>query len=134
MTKHTMRSEGSASPPTTPTLSDHSDPPTGARTGLREADGSVILAVRVSPRASRDALTVEGGRLRVWLHAPPVKAPPTPRWSPCWRIACACPQRDHDHPWRQRAQQADRHQRTQRRRGVAAAGGGVMAVSIPDAM
>lgn len=33
----------------------------------------MILAVRVSPRASRDALAVEGDRLRVWLHAPPVE-------------------------------------------------------------
>lgn len=38
------------------------------------ADGwRLLLAVRVTPRASRDELTCEGGVLRVRLHAPPVE-------------------------------------------------------------
>lgn len=40
---------------------------------IEETDGSVIFAVRVSPRASRDAIGgVHDGALKVKLTAPPV--------------------------------------------------------------
>jgi len=41
-------------------------------TGLREAKGQLILSLRVTPRASRDALAIERGQARVWLRASPV--------------------------------------------------------------
>ena len=41
---------------------------------IREAEGEVIFAVRVQPRASRDAVDgVREGALRVRLTAPPVE-------------------------------------------------------------
>jgi uncharacterized protein len=40
---------------------------------IRESDGEVVLAVRVTPRASRDAIEGEyQGALKVRLTAPPV--------------------------------------------------------------
>lgn len=48
------------------------DTSASAFTGLREADGRLILSLRVTPRASRDALAIERGQLRVWLQASPV--------------------------------------------------------------
>jgi len=52
---------------------DHAlDVQVGAFTGLREVDGRLILSLRVTPRASRDALAIERGQLRVWLQASPV--------------------------------------------------------------
>lgn len=42
--------------------------------GAVRAEGDrLLVAVRVTPRASRDAITCEGGTLRVRLHAPPVE-------------------------------------------------------------
>lgn len=39
----------------------------------RESEGGVTFAVRVAPRASRDAIEGEyNGALKVWLTAPPV--------------------------------------------------------------
>lgn len=38
----------------------------------REEPGRVLLAVRVTPRARRDALTLEQGQLRARLRAAPV--------------------------------------------------------------
>lgn len=35
--------------------------------------GRLVISVRVTPRASRDSLTMEGGVLRVRLTAPPVE-------------------------------------------------------------
>ena len=48
------------------------DAQASAFTGLREADGRLILSLRVTTRASRDALAIERGQLRVWLRASPV--------------------------------------------------------------
>ena len=39
---------------------------------LRDEPGRVILSIRVTPRASRDALTVVDGQLRARLRAAPV--------------------------------------------------------------
>jgi len=39
---------------------------------VREAPGRLLVAVHVTPRASRDDITHEGDRIRVRLHAPPV--------------------------------------------------------------
>jgi uncharacterized protein len=42
--------------------------------GAVRAEGErLLVAVRVTPRAGRDAITCEGNRLRVRLHAPPVE-------------------------------------------------------------
>ena len=43
----------------------------GKRHGPDE-DTLLIVAVRVTPRARRNALTLEDGALRAWLTAPPV--------------------------------------------------------------
>ena len=43
----------------------------GKRHGPDE-DTLLIVAVRVTPRARRNALTLEGETLRAWLTAPPV--------------------------------------------------------------
>ncbi|HKW21681.1 MAG TPA: DUF167 family protein [Ktedonobacterales bacterium] len=40
--------------------------------GIREDGSRLIVAVRVTPRARRNALTLEGETLRAWLMAPPV--------------------------------------------------------------
>lgn len=45
--------------------------PGGAET--RNEHGTLTLTVRVTPRASRDALTLENGLLRARLTAPPVE-------------------------------------------------------------
>ncbi len=37
-----------------------------------EADSRLIVTVRVTPRARRNAITRDGDTLRVWLTAPPV--------------------------------------------------------------
>lgn len=39
---------------------------------VREAQGRLLVAVHVTPRASRDDIALQGDRLRVRLHAPPV--------------------------------------------------------------
>jgi uncharacterized protein (TIGR00251 family) len=41
--------------------------------GIREDESRLIVPVRVTPRARRNALTLEGETLRVWLMAPPVE-------------------------------------------------------------
>jgi uncharacterized protein len=41
--------------------------------GIREDESRLIVAVRVTPRARRNALTLEGETLRAWLTAPPVE-------------------------------------------------------------
>jgi uncharacterized protein YggU (UPF0235/DUF167 family) len=40
--------------------------------GIREDESRLIVPVRVTPRARRNALTLEGETLRAWLTAPPV--------------------------------------------------------------
>ncbi|HEU4784886.1 MAG TPA: DUF167 family protein [Ktedonobacterales bacterium] len=40
--------------------------------GIREDEARLTVAVRVTPRARRNALTLEGETLRAWLTAPPV--------------------------------------------------------------
>jgi uncharacterized protein len=40
---------------------------------IREDGARLIVPVRVTPRARRNALALEGGSLRVWLMAPPVE-------------------------------------------------------------
>lgn len=40
---------------------------------LREANGALLVPVRVVPRASREAIALAGGILRVRLTAPPVE-------------------------------------------------------------
>lgn len=42
-------------------------------TGIHEDGSRLIVPVRVTPRARRNTLAVEGGILRVWLAAPPVE-------------------------------------------------------------
>ncbi|HEY1387392.1 MAG TPA: DUF167 family protein [Ktedonobacterales bacterium] len=44
-----------------------------ASQGIREDESRLIVAVRVTPRARRNALTLEGETLRAWLTAPPVE-------------------------------------------------------------
>jgi len=39
---------------------------------MREDGERLIVPVRVTPRARRNALTLEGETLRVWLMAPPI--------------------------------------------------------------
>lgn len=41
--------------------------------GIREDESRLIVAVRVTPRARRNALTLDGETLRAWLTAPPVE-------------------------------------------------------------
>ena len=41
--------------------------------GIREDESRLIVSVRVTPRARRNALTLEGETLRAWLTAPPVE-------------------------------------------------------------
>lgn len=40
---------------------------------LREERGRLLVALRVTPRAARDELTIEGGVVRVRVAAPPVE-------------------------------------------------------------
>lgn len=40
---------------------------------MREDGARLIVPVRVTPRARRNALSLEGGVLRAWLTAPPVE-------------------------------------------------------------
>ena len=40
---------------------------------IREDGACLIVLVRVTPRARRNALTLEGETLRAWLMAPPVE-------------------------------------------------------------
>ena len=42
-------------------------------TGIHEDGARLIVPVRVTPRARRNALALEGGVLRVWLTTPPVE-------------------------------------------------------------
>src|SRR5262245_15494958 len=39
----------------------------------RIRDGRLLVTCQVTPRARRERITCEGGKLRVWLHAPPVE-------------------------------------------------------------
>lgn len=41
--------------------------------GIHEDGARLIVPVRVTPRARRNALALEGGVLRVWLTTPPVE-------------------------------------------------------------
>ena len=41
--------------------------------GIREDESRLIVPVRVTPRARRNTLTLEGETLRAWLTAPPVE-------------------------------------------------------------
>jgi uncharacterized protein (TIGR00251 family) len=36
-------------------------------------DGRLIVTIQVTPRARRERIACEAGKLRVWLHAPPVE-------------------------------------------------------------
>ncbi|HEV8190930.1 MAG TPA: DUF167 domain-containing protein [Ktedonobacterales bacterium] len=40
---------------------------------VREERGRLLVAVRVTPRAARDDMALEGDRLCIRLHAPPVE-------------------------------------------------------------
>jgi uncharacterized protein (TIGR00251 family) len=41
---------------------------------IRTRDGRLLLVTcHVTPRARRERIACEGGKLRVWLHAPPVE-------------------------------------------------------------
>ncbi|HLY31545.1 MAG TPA: DUF167 domain-containing protein [Ktedonobacterales bacterium] len=40
---------------------------------LREEDGALLVRAHVTPRASREVISVEAGQLRVWLRQPPVE-------------------------------------------------------------
>lgn len=40
---------------------------------LRTRDGHLLVTCQVTPRARRERIACEGGRLRVWLQAPPVE-------------------------------------------------------------
>jgi uncharacterized protein len=40
---------------------------------VREEPGRLLVSVRVTPRASRDDVALEGNRLHIRLHAPPVE-------------------------------------------------------------
>ncbi len=44
----------------------------GVAAGIREDGARLIVPVRVTPRARRNALALEGDTLRAWLTAPPV--------------------------------------------------------------
>ena len=44
----------------------------GVAAGIREDGTRLTVPVRVTPRARRNALALEGDTLRVWLTAPPV--------------------------------------------------------------
>ncbi len=46
--------------------------PLTASFALREEPGRVILAIAVTPRARREALSVVAGELHAWLRAAPV--------------------------------------------------------------
>ena len=39
---------------------------------IRTRDGRLFVTCHVTPRARRERITCEAGKLRVWLHAPPV--------------------------------------------------------------
>ncbi len=41
--------------------------------GIREDESRLIVSVRVTPRARRNTLALEGDTLRAWLTAPPVE-------------------------------------------------------------
>jgi uncharacterized protein (TIGR00251 family) len=45
----------------------------GVSGGIREDGSRLIVSVRVTPRARRNALAFEDGTLRAWLVAPPVE-------------------------------------------------------------
>lgn len=47
--------------------------PSGASEGIREDGSRLIVSVRVTPRARRNALAFEDDILRAWLMAPPVE-------------------------------------------------------------
>jgi uncharacterized protein (TIGR00251 family) len=51
------------------------DEPERLRTAsiVREKRGRILVAVRVTPRAARDGIALEGNRLCVRLQAPPVE-------------------------------------------------------------
>ena len=40
---------------------------------MRDEPGRVILAIRVTPRARREALALVDGQLRAWLRAAPIE-------------------------------------------------------------
>lgn len=39
----------------------------------RMRDGRLLVTCHVTPRARSERIACEGGKLRVWLHAPPVE-------------------------------------------------------------
>ena len=43
------------------------------REAMRMQDGHLLVTCQVTPRARRERVACEGGKLRVWLHAPPVE-------------------------------------------------------------
>jgi uncharacterized protein len=40
---------------------------------IRTRDGRLLVTCHVTPRARRERIACEAGKLRVWLHAPPVE-------------------------------------------------------------
>jgi uncharacterized protein len=43
------------------------------REAIRPLDGRLLVTCQVTPRARRERIACEAGKLRVWLHAPPVE-------------------------------------------------------------
>jgi uncharacterized protein (TIGR00251 family) len=43
------------------------------REAIRPHDGRLLVACQVTPRARRERIACEAGKLRIWLHAPPVE-------------------------------------------------------------
>jgi uncharacterized protein (TIGR00251 family) len=63
----------SQKPPSPPIATPRSESPEGLRLVVRQEAGGVRFAVKVAPRASRDALTgVSAGALKLSLRAAPV--------------------------------------------------------------
>src|SRR5438552_1535093 len=48
-------------------------PMSPCRDATRTHDGHLLVTCHVTPRARRERIACEGGKLRVWLHAPPVE-------------------------------------------------------------
>ena len=61
-----------AQPPRGPDAAEDASASHAAPLSISAARGALTITVRVTPRASRDALTIENGQLRARLRAAPV--------------------------------------------------------------
>jgi uncharacterized protein len=59
--------------PITPLQTMESPPMPACLEATRTRDGRLLITCQVTPRARRERLACEGGKLRAWLHAPPVE-------------------------------------------------------------